>query len=326
MRCGRRNVPWSLTLAAVAAALAMVVGCGAARHEPVVVPHEIEPWNYGPWEGHKLTTAHYEVYTTVSDLVLVGAFPGLIEGAYEYYQQLVPSRRQPAERMKVFLFATRTQWAHFTRRLTGRRAKVFLKIRNGGYSERGVSVMQYVAHQITFPLLAHEGFHQYLHHCVNPDVPAWVNEGLAVVCEGQRWTTGGLERFDRSYNPLRRNQLGEALMRDRLFSLEELLGTHAGRVVHETSARVATYYAQVWMLTLFLWEGQDGKYAAGLENLLHSLGSPDLQRRLRAELVWGERRTMSRGEALFRSFITDDLETFEREYLAFMRERILNEQ
>ena len=305
--------------------LVPLAGCNRTwrRAEPAPIPYELEPWSYGDADGQKLTTPHYEVYTTVTDPVLVKEFPELIERAYQRYQELVPSERGPGERMKVYLFATRGQWAAFTKRFTGPRAATFLKIRNGGYSERGVSVIQYVAHQTTFPLLAHEGFHQYLHHCVNPAVPAWLNEGLAVACEGQRWTGRGLKEFDAWYNPVRRNQLGEAMLRNKLFPFRELLATHAGKVVAETSTVVRTYYAQVWSLVLFLREGADGKYAENLSELCAALSSPDLDRLLRSESVWADQE-VSRGEALFRRFISDDLETFEKEYNEFMRERILS--
>ena len=140
--------------------------------------------------GHKLTTAHYEIYTTLRDEVLVNALPDFVEAAYENYPaSSCPPVQEPDERMKVYLFATRGQWEGFTRRFArGRVPPSFLKVRNGGYSEQGVSVIEYVAHQITFPLFAHEGFHQYLHHYVGTSrFRAWVNEGLAVYCEGQRW-------------------------------------------------------------------------------------------------------------------------------------------
>ncbi|MFH1748227.1 MAG: hypothetical protein ABIG44_14425 [Planctomycetota bacterium] len=317
-------VKWiTITRIATVLGLLILTGCAARpRHEPVA--YQLEPWTEGPSGAQKLTTPHYIVYTSVKDPVLVEAFPGLIERAYEYYRALVPSSREPDDRMKVYLFAKRGEWVYFTKRFTGNRANTFLKIRGGGYSERGVSVMQYVAHQVTFPLLAHEGFHQYLHHCVHPAVPAWLNEGLAVVCEGQRWTTSGLEEFDPWYNPARRNLLAESLLKSRLFSLQELLDTHAGRVIHETSARVGTYYAQVWVLILFLREGLDGKYAEGYQQMVNALAAPDLEQRLRAESVWVTGKPLSRGAALFRGFISDDLETCEREYMNFLREKILN--
>ena len=55
--------------------------------------------------------------------------------------------------------------------------------------ERGITVAEYVSHAVTFPLLTHEGFHQFLYHCAYPRVPAWLNEGLAVMCEGSAGVT-----------------------------------------------------------------------------------------------------------------------------------------
>jgi len=308
------------------AALCMAAnGCQSMRPPSKPVSFQAEAWSFGPWQGQKLITPHYEVYTTVNDPVLVETFPALLERCYEYYQELVPPAREPAEPMKVYLMATRNQWAALTRQLTGPRAAVFLKIRNGGFSDGGVSVIQYVTHAVTFPLLAHEGFHQYLHSCVDPAVPAWLNEGLAVVCEGQRWTGSGLKSFDPWYNPIRRNQLAEALARERLLPLEELLSTHAGNIVDEPSTKVATYYAQVWGLMLFLREGQNGKYAEGFARLRQSLRDPELTGRLRAEQIWSS-PGVSPGRALFQSFISEDLETFERQYVSFLRNRILSER
>jgi hypothetical protein len=325
LRCLAGHWRQGLVPAVFVAICAAAGGCQSGRASTGTVSFQTEPWSYGPWQGRKLTTRHYEVYTTVNDPVLVETFPGLLERCYEYYQELVPPAREPAEPMKVYLMATRSQWAALTRQLTGPRAVVFLKIRNGGFSDGGVSVIQYVTHAVTFPLLAHEGFHQYLHTCVDPAVPAWLNEGLAVVCEGQRWTGSGLKSFDRWYNPVRRNQLAEALARQRLLSLEELLSTHAGEIVDEPPTRIATYYAQVWGLMLFLWEGQDGKYAGGFARLRQALRDPELTSRLRAEQIWSSPE-VSPGRALFQSFITEDLEAFEREYVSFLRNRILSER
>ena len=188
--------------------------------------------------------------------------PDLVERAYEFYQQLVPPVHEPAERMPVYLLATRNQWATATAHLTGARAEIFLRVRNGGFSDGGVSVIQYVEPSITGPLLAHEGFHQYLHCCVGPAVPAWLNEGLAVVCEGQRWTATRLREFDPHFNPTRQSRLAEAVNRDRLFPLEELLRTHAGNVVQGTSTQVGSITLSSGRDAVSQ-EGEDGKLRGG---------------------------------------------------------------
>ncbi len=304
-----------LAFAVWAFALAALAGC-AAPERRAAEPFEQSAWEYGGRPGHKLVTRHYEVYTTVRDEALVRAFPGIIESAFEEYARLVPAARDPHARMPVYLFATRGEWSEFTRRFAGPRAAIFLQIRNGGYCERGVSVIQYVAHQTTFPILAHEGLHQYLHHYVNPGVPSWLNEGLATLCEGQRWESYESVEFDARYNPIRRNALAEAAAQRRLMPLTELISTNPGRVVRGTSRQVATYYAQLWALLLFLSDGADGRYADGLQRCLNQLGSADFATLIRR----GEGDEGGPGEALFRTFIAEDVSTVDREYRAFIEQ------
>jgi hypothetical protein len=269
-----------------------------------------------------MLTEHYEIYTTITDERLLATFPELMERTYAFYQEVVPPERPLNARMPIYLFARRPEWAYFTQKFTGPRAAIFLKIRNGGYSERGVTAIQYVSHPATFPLMAHEGLHQYLYHQVHPQVPAWLNEGLATVFEGQRWRGDRLAAFEPNYNPMRQNALAEALLRDELIPLSNLLETNAGRIVGDTGRNVATYYAQVWGLVMYLMEGDNGRYASAFRKMCTSLseGTADkIPVTLSAAAV-----ARSPGEALFRTHITDDLEQFERDFRAYWRKRLLH--
>jgi len=276
-RCDTAQTPARLRMGLGLVLLAMAIGC-APRNEQILVapsdlPVEQTPWRYAGRPGKKLVTQHYEIYTTVSSENLIRALPQVVETAYLHYRWLVPTPREPAEKMKVYLFAQRGEFEHFTQQLAPQKAKLLMQVRNGGYSEQGVSVIEFVASEITFPLMTHEGFHQYLHHCVRPNVPAWLNEGLAVYCEGFRVTSTGVGRLDPGMNPARRNALAEALLRNQLIPLDELLRINAGHVVGGTNRKIATYYAQAWMLMLFLEQGewnekeQRGKYTASFERV-----------------------------------------------------------
>ncbi len=313
-------------------ALAAACGCGvwcgcAASGSGVPITFEQEEWYYAGHEGYKLTTEHYEIHTTITDDNLVNTFPRLVETAFAQYTSLAPPAVPTQARMPMYLFATRGQWADFTKRtFPPQRAKALLRIRNGGYSEKGLSATQYVTHATTFPLLAHEGFHQYLHVYVGQRVPAWLNEGLAVCCEGQRWRGNQNVDFEPWNNPLRRNKLAERLIQGRTVALRELLRTHPGLVISGPPSKVAAYYSQVWALIWFLKEGQDGKYAEGLDRLIAALSDPDVERYAKAAFISAEADEYHYGEYLFRHFISDDLNTIEREYVAFMRERVLGER
>lgn len=313
----------TMALLVVGMAAALLAGCAAQQPERPAVEFTTEPWSYAGRPACRLMSDHYEIHTTLADPVLREALPDFVEAAYAYFTELLPPARSPTERMEVYLFASRGQWEAFTKRFTGPRASVFLKIRNGGYSEQGVSVIEYVAHEVTFPLFAHEGFHQYVHHCVNGRMPAWLNEGLAVCCEGQRWGAVRLRRFDPWNNPRRFNDLAEALAGSRLHPLRKLLATNAGEIIEGSSRSVATYYAQVWGLVLFLREGAGGKYAPGLQRLLAALQETDVEQYARAAHIWSDEAKFNPGEELFRSFISQDLDAFEREYLGFLREKFL---
>ena len=307
--------------------LGICAGCApkTAEFEPLRdVPYEIEPWSYRNHPGHVVRSAHYEVFTTLRDEALLAAVPQAMESAFDYYRTIVPSAREPAQRMQVYLFASRGQWSAFTRGRYGRaRARQLLKIHNGGYSEGGVAVIEYTSHSSTFAILAHEGFHQYVHCCVDGPLPAWLNEGLAVLCEGQVWGAHELKGFDPWANPYRLNSLTDAMRRDQIFPLSELLETHAGRVVGSSTRRVATYYGQLWALVLFLREGADGKYEPQFTRLLERVGSTNLVQFARAAHVASDQHKFSFGRALFEGFISKDFETVESEFREFVRRRIV---
>ncbi len=313
---------FSAAAAILATGLWSAGGCASTKKNatPALenVSFEIDTWQYAGNPGRRITCEHYEIYTTLTDRVLLEALPQVLESAYRYYRELVPTAREPQQRMKMYLFARRGEWVNFTRRFGERRARTLLKVRRGGYMERGITVAEYVSHAVTFPLLTHEGFHQFLYHCAYQRVPAWLNEGLAVVCEGQRWGNAGLVEFDPWHNPRRRNTLAEALLRDEIFPLDELLRINAGHVVGGSTRKISAYYGQVWALMLFLREGEEGTYAEKFASLRAALGSREL-----ASTTGGAGASRVMGRMLFTKYISDDLPTVQREYREFMHRRIL---
>lgn len=348
----RRDLRRAAWMAWVIAAVG-VTGCATGPKSRPEITYKIEPWKYGEVDGRRVSTAHYEIFTTLTDQQLLTALPELMESAFAYFQRLAPpaKARSVDERMPVYLFRTREEWATFTTRFTGPRAPEFLRITNGGYSERGVTVIKYVAHQTTFPIMAHEAFHQYVHHYIGTWMPAWLNEGLATYCEGQRWQGSRVKEFDPWHNPIRRNSLAEALARNELFALPDLLATNAGRVISLSTRAVSTYYAQLWGLILYLREGEGAKYAPSFHRMLAGLSgrdsgeavlseNADADPCLRAEAIAvPERRSelapasmrraaehrprVMTGESLFRQYITEDLDAFDRDFRAFLRDRVV---
>ena len=313
-----------------------LTGCADRTPDPRIAPADLpvqeSPWRYAGRAGKTLESEHYRIHTTVTNESLLRTLPQVVETAYRHYCWLIPTPRQPAEKMEVYLFAQRGEFEHFAQQLAPQKAKLLTQVRNGGFSEQGVSVIEYVSNEITFPLMTHEGFHQYLHHCVRPNIPAWLNEGLAVYCEGFRVTSAGVGRLDPELNPARRNALAEALLRNQLVPLDELLRINAGHVISGSNRKIATYYAQVWMLMLFLenyeWvdDEQRGKYTASFERLRQALANDDLEQFAQAEHATSSLSSYSFGQALFASYVSPDFEAVDREFVRFMRQRVLNEK
>lgn len=314
------------TFAITLVACGLISGCQQRTNQFEAlgnIPFEEVGWKNGPKDGRILRSDHYDIYTTLTDRRLLETIPQVMETSYAYYARLAPAVRHPSERLRLYMFATRGDWAYFTRRFAPRKAPKLLQIQRGGYTERGVCVFNYNGHAATFALAGHEGFHQYLHHCVSGRVPAWLNEGLAVWCEGQRWNSDGLNEIDPWYNPRRRNALAEALLREELLPLPELLRINAGHVIGGVQRKINTYYAQVWALVLFLAEGENGKYAADFQRMLEALGDDSLDDFVAAGRATSAVDADNFGAALFTTFFGDDLATIESEYLHFMRRRIL---
>jgi len=305
------------------AVLVLVVGCQRPMvPKPPAFEVETQPWRFGRSEGQLLITPHYHIHTTVEDQTMIDALPRFMETAHQLYMKLLPVEQPSETPSHLYVFRTRNEWEQFTRRFSPVRAEVYLRIRSGGYAEPNGTVVYYLRRYITFAVIAHEGLHMYVYRHYPPDaVPAWLNEGLACYCEGHEWHDN-VPVFTPGVNRFRMNAVRRALAKGSLFKLEEMLATDAGKVVSSTAQRVDTYYAQAWSMVAFLIHGAGGKYADRFAKLRAELGSEAMRLAINAYLVAHPRpdsRPMSRGEALFRYYLTDDLAEFSAEYGVWLR-------
>lgn len=314
---GRAGV-WSIALGVVA----FVAGCGAPKSKYEAVPFDTTEWTYYRSKGEILTSPHYKLHTTCTkNRPFITALPGFMEACYQAYRELLPAESERAELMNSYLFMRRYEWDRFTEEFTGPRAATYKQIRRGGYSERGVTVSLFTNQASTLSILAHEGLHQYLDVTGRSAIPAWINEGLACYFEAFELDEHNRPTFDPKNNTLRRPAMREALANGSLIPLKEILGTHAGIAVHKQSSHVRSYYAQEWSLVLFLLDSPStNKYAPGFKTLLTELGTEAMTRKANAYLAADSTGEMTHGEAVFRAYVTEDLEAFEADYLTFMHD------
>lgn len=297
--------------------LTVVVSAGCQRPQ---VEYQINPWPLKTFKGHIIETEHYRIYTTVADPLLHRASAQLVERQYERISEMLGV--EPIEKMPAYIFANRHQWEAFTRSKLGPRADAYLQIREGGYAADKMCVLYYIGRYPTLAVLAHELFHLYIDTATDHRIPAWLNEGLSTFFEAHEWQ-GINPKFTPNKNVFRRNVLADAFIRNAFFPLEELLATHAGKITKHPSAKVGTYYSQLWALIQFLRNGQSGKYAQRFETMLAEMGTRKMTMRARAYLAAsGTAQTISFGQAVFRQYITEETAQFEQEFTSYIQQLV----
>jgi hypothetical protein len=306
----------ALVLTAIATA-----GCGGVPAGTPRFQLTKTDWTYQNVPGQQLTTDHFEIYTTLTDTDLRDALPLFLESAYQVYTGLLPPVKADNPPMQTYVFDTRGQWDLFVRQTFPKRYSTYARIQNGGFAEGRLCVVYYLQRAYTLSIVAHEGLHQYFGSHFDIQIPPWLNEGLATYCEGFDFRNGA-PVFLPQQNTFRLNPLRQTLTTNAIMPLRQLLSTNAGEVISEGLSGLTTaYYAQAWALIVFLRHGQHGKYAGGFAQMLEDVRNGSLHTKARAaRLASGDPSKVSMGEAVFRAYITHDLDTFENEYHKYMVE------
>lgn len=274
--------------------------------------------------GLKLTTDHYEVYTTLLDPLTLRRIPGFLECAHQAYNSQLPYAVKPNERSKIYIFENREQWEDFTRLFTGAQAELFLKIRQGAYCHRGACVAYDIGPKRTLAALSHEGWHQFTSRHFTYRLPSWLDEGIAMQFEGFRFVNGHY-RFEPSLNHYRTKALATVLTEQDSIALKDLLTTSPGEVMATDRAEsVMAFYSQSYALVRFLREGNAGKYLLDYQRLMQdgllgewALCSSDRavakNRDLARTIDWNGRV----GIQLFRAYVCEEINSMEDEYSSF---------
>ena len=286
-----------------------------------------EPWEneYGP--GLKLTTKHYEVYTTLFNPEMLCKVPRFMETAYRAYNSQLPKPVKTSAKFPVYLFAERRQWDHFTWNFADEQAEMFCKIKAGAYCHNGACVAYDIGLERTFMALGHEGWHQFNSRVFKFRLPSWLDEGVAMLFEAHVSKDGAIY-FVPGQNTYRLDALKETLAKDAVIPLRELTAINPGQVLAtDATEDVMAFYSQSYALVRFLREADSGKRL----NVYH---------KLLADGLWGDwpideiskevaiNRNMPKtilwnhivGTILFQKYIDEDFERVEQEYLSFCRD------
>ncbi len=274
------------------------------------------PWRFGGTTGKLITTPHYRVFTTVTRQSILDQLPLFLERAMAHYRTALAPLPEPGARLDTYLFESRAQWEAKTRQMLPRQAPTFLTLGRGGFTTRGISVLYYIGRKDTLSIAAHEGWHQFSQDTLRSQLPLWLEEGIATYMEGYTSHPDGLPRFRPWLNLERFHTLRDAVRAGRLIPLNDLLNRTPQSFLKESKNELLIYYAQVWVLTHFLAEGQQGRYREPLREVLADavrgrLAVKSLGRR-------GGPGGVRLGSAVLTAYFDTDLDSFEQAYLQFV--------
>jgi Protein of unknown function (DUF1570) len=326
---GGRIGQWATALLAMCAGLG---GCTStptasptvvAQTKPANIVLSVEDWSYADRAGEVIRTEHYRIYTTATNHQLRAQSPAFLELAYTQYTSALADLPAPTLKLDTYLLDSRWQWARLTRQLMGDEADLYLRIGRGGYAASGRAVLYDIGPRDTLSIAAHEGWHQYTQRTFQSRLPVWLEEGVATYMEGFRTSRrdptikrmlpwANIERFD---------QLRRARARGQTLGLSALLQATPESLIAVTTEGTLNYYAQVWALTLFLSEGEDGKYRDGLRNLLIDAAEGRVSRTVRDALGPAQARSLTKGrlsKTVFQVYFNRDLAAADKEYARFM--------
>lgn len=303
--------------------LPVLAGC-PARDASMVSQAKRAPWNTPQGQGLRLTTKHYDIYTTVMDRRMQAYFPGFMEVAYLNYVSLTGLQLpQPAKPMPIYMMATREQWAGLTRHRLKEKAEPYLSIQAGGYCYEGVCVFWRLRGPNALAVASHEGMHQFFYYRLRHYLPMWLEEGMCTVAEGYH-TEGQTVRFTPDKNLARYHNLRMAIINGRWIPLEDLLQMDAGEAIQDPRQSMVGYYGQVWALMRFLRSKK--RYAVGVQRMLADASSGTFHEILKVPpqaLAKLQLRSRAYNQTIsmpvFKHYISNDLKGFDLEYKAYAR-------
>ena len=290
----------------------------------------VEVWDnvYAP--GLKITTKHYEVYTTLLDPLMLSRVPGFVESAYNAYQKQLAESIETTVKMPMYLFAKRGQWEEFTKTFTGKNAPLYLKIKEGAYCLNDACVGYNIGIDDTFSVLAHEGWHQFNQRLFKYRLPSWLDEGIAMSFENSVYKDG-LFTFDPSRNMGRLGGLRLTLEENKFMPISQLISLNPGQTVVKSDQATQAFYSQSYALVRFLKEDEYGIRLAQYHRMLKggingTWPLPDWAKKISTDrnipLTAGYNSAVGKG--LFEFYIGKDYEQLQQSYEIFCKKLVYN--
>jgi len=300
---------------------------GAVAGYPPMV-RSIQPWDppvdVGP-AGQLMLTPHYRLHTTLEDGWLSEKIPAFLETALLHYRSAITDLPAPDAQLETYVLGERRQWQAFTRMILPGESGLYLSLGKGGYTTEGLAVLYDIGRWDTLCITAHEGWHQYCQNNFKEMLPAWIDEGIATYMEGCRFDrSSDVATFLPWRNFERFNELRNCYRRGMMYPLFDIITRSPQYFLEQGQEHLLSYYAQVWVLTHYLMEGEGGRYRTGLQRMLKDAQAGTLGRTLatspRLEEIPRRRRTSRamRGLAVAMVYFDTSIEELESGFRDFV--------
>ena len=125
---------------------------------------------------------------------------------------------------------------------------------------------------LTWHVVQHEGFHQFVYAVIRGEIPTWVNEGLAEYFAEAMFTGDGMVTGMISADRLKRIKSG--IESGSFKSVKEMMNTshQEWNAVMTDNAQAMRNYDQAWSMVHFLAQGEKGKYQDAFARFLQLVG------------------------------------------------------
>jgi hypothetical protein len=217
---------------------------------------------------------HYRIHTDL-DRALAEDLAKRMDAMYEEYSRRLASTfdvDHAGDKADVYLFAKRQSYLDFTNN----------KMSNAGgiampESRTVASEVEHNGRDGLRRCLQHEAFHLFAHEVIHPDMPPWLNEGLAVMFEEGIWT--GRMFILGQVPPWRVRQLQQDINSGRLIDFETMLNLELqewNQTLDADKKLGSLNYNQAWAMCHFLvyaTENGQPKYRARFLDLLQRIKS-----------------------------------------------------
>ena len=282
-----------------------------------------DAWQSDYGEGLLISTAHYEIYTTLKDPLMLDRIPAFVEAAYQGYQSQLPAPIPTGSKFTVYVFANRSQWEDFTKTFAGEMAPMYMKIKAGAYYLNGACVAYNIGMSRTFGVIGHEGWHQFNSRHFRYRLPSWLDEGIATLFETYR-SENGSYKFDPAQNLNRLGSLKLTMAKGKMMTIDQLISLNPGEVIIENDDAVMAFYAQSYALVRFLREDNYGRRLGRFHQMLlggangtwpieESARTVAADRNIPLTVAWN-RYAAAR---LFEIYISANMTDIQKDYTAF---------